>query len=132
MVEDNPDEAILIKRCLRRAPCSIGVTHVESGDACMELLRGQAEERPDLILLDLNMPGMDGRDTLAALAADSALASIPVIVFTTSNHRADVARCYELGCNAYVVKPVGLDKMQAAVDLVVSFWLGLNELPPRG
>jgi CheY-like chemotaxis protein len=91
--------------------------------------RHAAAPRPDVILLDLNLPRMDGREVLAALKADPALRRIPVVILTTSQDEQDVLRAYELHANCYITKPVDLDQFIAVIQSIESFWLTIVTLP---
>jgi chemotaxis family two-component system response regulator Rcp1 len=108
---------------------------VEDGVEAMQFLRREARyadaPRPDLILLDLNLPKMDGRDVLAEINEDPRLRKIPVVVLTTSKAQEDVCRAYKLNCNCYVTKPVDLDQFIQAIESIESFWLTVVTLPPH-
>ncbi len=88
--------------------------------------------RPDLILLDLNLPRLDGRELLAVVKADEALNTIPIVILTTSDAEADILRSYQLQANVYLSKPVPLDAFQSLVRSINDFWLTKAKLPPRG
>src|SRR5687767_2522217 len=105
LVEDNPDDVELTRLALDRTCVGVRLHVVADGEACLRFLR-EGAPRPDLVLLDLNMPGMDGRETLAEIARDEDLRGVPVVVLTTSSREEDVAEAYRLGCAGYVVKPV--------------------------
>jgi CheY-like chemotaxis protein len=106
------------------------------GEVAMAFLRRQGPyadaPRPDLILLDLNMPRMDGREVLREVKADPSLKAIPVVVLTTSAAEADILKSYELHANAYVTKPVAFDAFLSAVRGIEDFWLALVHLPTQG
>ena len=126
LVEDNPGDALLTRETLEDSKILHELFHVETGSAAMEFLRGEGAHedapRPDLILLDLNLPGMDGREVLAAVKEDPDLRRIPVVVLTSSQAEEDVVRSYNLHANAYVTKPVGLDGFAKIVKGIESFW----------
>lgn len=136
LVEDNPADVRLIAEVLGQGPANVELRVVADRDEAMEFLRREGDHResprPAAVLLDLNLPGTDGREVLAELKADPALRSIPVVVLTTSRADADVARCYELHANAYVTKPVDLDEFVDAIRSVERFWLETATLPPAG
>jgi two-component system response regulator len=90
---------------------------------------GSRFPRPDLILLDLNMPRMSGKEALAAIQADSCLRSIPVIILTTSREECEVQRCYELGANTYIVKPLSLEKLAEMMQALHLYWSDVARLP---
>lgn len=134
LVEDSPSDAGLAKVALANSLVRINVNLVQDGEEAMRFLRrgdGYANApRPDLVLLDLNMPKMDGREVLAEIRGDRTLESIPVIVLTTSAAPEDVARVYQLKANCYVQKPVDLDDFINAIKSLVSFWFTYATLPP--
>lgn len=86
---------------------------------------------PAFVLLDLKMPRMDGMEVLRQIKSDTRLKSIPVLIFSSSRETADVTRCYQLGANAYIVKPAGFDKFSEAIKQIGTFWAELNEFPPE-
>jgi CheY-like chemotaxis protein len=133
LVEDNPGDVRLIRESLRARALGHDVNVVGSGEAALEFLRRQgahaAASRPDLILLDLNLPGMGGHALLRAIKADETLCRIPVVVFTTSSDRQDIATSYGLRANAVVTKPIDLDEFVAAVRAIEDFWFGAAVLP---
>jgi two-component system, chemotaxis family, response regulator Rcp1 len=136
LVEDSSDDVLLIRAALREGKVANDLHVVEDGDAAVAYLRGEppheGRDLPDLILLDLNLPGMDGREVLAEIKRDEALRRLPVIVLTTSGEDADVLAAYDLLVNAYVQKPVDIDQFIAAVRSIEEFWLTLVRLPGQG
>jgi CheY-like chemotaxis protein len=134
LVEDNPADARLTEEAMRDCVLPTALHHVWDGEQAMDFLRraGQYGDapRPDIVLLDLNMPKMDGRAVLAELKADPRLKTIPVVVLTTSEAEEDILRSYELHANCYVQKPVDLDKFISIVGLIENFWLSTVRLPP--
>jgi CheY-like chemotaxis protein len=135
LVEDNTDDVMLTRLAFEQARAPVSLHTVGGGAECLRFLRRAPPwvdaPRPDLVLLDLNMPGMDGRATLAAIGADEQLRSIPVIVLTTSTREEDVAEMYRLRCAGYVVKPVDLDRFFAVIGAVCAYWLDAVRLPVR-
>lgn len=135
LVEDNPSDVYLTEVALEEARIESRLHVVDDGETALAFLRRQARyaqaPRPEIILLDLNLPGMDGRRVLAEIKADRGLRSIPVIVLTTSTAPSDVARCYDLHANCYITKPVDFDQFENVVRTIESFWLGFVTLPPR-
>jgi CheY-like chemotaxis protein len=133
LVEDNPADARLIAEILRGSPVPKHLHVLGSGDEALCFLRRRAPfldaPRPSLVVLDLNLPGRDGRDVLGELKGDPELRWIPVVVFTTSGAPSDVRHAYELQANAYVVKPVGLDAFTDVVLAMEHFWLAKAQLP---
>jgi two-component system, chemotaxis family, response regulator Rcp1 len=133
LVEDNDDDVILTRECFRAAKIIGNLHRVENGEECMAFLRHQ---RPfensspiDLILLDLNMPVMDGREVLIAINADEALNHVPIIVLTTSAAEGDILNMYKLRCNSYIVKPVKFEHFIQVIQMLSDYWLALVALP---
>ena len=127
VVEDSPEDFEATRRSLQRGGLVHPLVHVEDGDEALDYLyrRGlyaRGATRPRLILLDLNLPGTDGREVLATLKGDDELRQIPVIVFTTSRDRRDIDACYRAGANSYVQKPVDLPEFRRALDTVKAYW----------
>lgn len=135
LVEDNPGDVRLTQEAFREGRVRNEMDVVTDGEAALAFLRRQEPyttvERPDLILLDLNLPRKDGREVLAEVKGDPQLRRIPVIVLTTSAAEADILRSYDLHANSYVTKPIDLDEFLAAVRSIEEFWLALVKLPNR-
>ena len=137
LVEDNPNDADLVMRALKASQPATSVLLATDGSAALDCLhrRGPFESLhhgpPAIILLDLKMPKVDGLEVLEEIKADARLKTIPVVVFTSSREEQDVARSYELGANAYVVKPVEFRKYVATLQGLHSFWMSVNEPPPE-
>jgi CheY-like chemotaxis protein len=135
LVEDNPGDARLTQEAMRAAKMTNVLHIVEDGVQAMEFLRQRSRfkdaPRPDLILLDLNLPKKDGRSVLAEVKADPDLRRIPVVVLTTSRSEEDVMLAYDMHANAYVTKPVNLDQFMRIVALIDEFWLKVVTLPGR-
>ena len=133
LVEDSPSDANLTIREFSKAKIANNLHWVEDGDTAMEYLRKQGEftdaPRPDLILLDLNLPGMDGREVLEEVKSDPELKRIPVVILTTSNDEQDVLRSYNLNANCYVTKPIDIEQFINVVQLIKDFWLAAVLLP---
>ncbi|EAU67952.1 response regulator [Stigmatella aurantiaca] len=136
VVEDNDEDFDMLQLAFRGASIPNPLFRCADGEETLEFLghqgRYQEEEqapRPGLVLLDLNLPGMDGRQVLERLKADASLRSIPVIVFSTSDNPRDVQSCYQLGVSAYLLKPVDLDRFERMVRLLKEFWLDFVVLP---
>ena len=136
MVEDNPGDVELAREALTDANVRKNLTVAEDGEQGLALLRRegpyQNAQRPDLILLDLNLPTINGREVLAEIKSDPDLRRIPVVILTSSEDENDVLETYNLHANAYVVKPVDLDKYMQVIKAVEGFWLGFVKLPSRG
>jgi len=133
LVEDSPGDVKLTEEALRDADVPNHLNVARDGEEAMRYLRREGEfadkPRPDLILLDLNMPRKDGREVLAEIKADAELRRIPVIILTTSQNEDDVAEAYNLAANCYVAKPVDLDQFLDVVRAIDDFWLTLVKLP---
>ncbi|MFB2937357.1 response regulator [Aerosakkonemataceae cyanobacterium BLCC-F154] len=133
LVEDSPSDANLTIREFSRAKIANNLHWVENGEEAMDYLRSQGEFanvlRPDLILLDLNLPGMDGREVLAEVKADADLKRIPVVILTTSTDEEDVLRSYNLNANCYVTKPIDIHQFIHVIQLINEFWLAAVKLP---
>jgi CheY-like chemotaxis protein len=131
LVEDDPADALLIEDALAEHGMARSIALANDGVAALEYLRDPAHERPDLIVLDLNMPRMNGRELLAVLKDDSSLGSIPVVVLTTSASPEDIEDAYQQHANAYVMKPVNLDDFIHSVQGIDAFFLDIAAKPPR-
>lgn len=130
LVEDSAADIELTLEALSDAKIANEVTVVRDGAAALQHLRLATGGRPDLVILDLNLPRMTGHEVLAAIRTDEALRRIPVAVLTTSSAEADVARTYDLGANCFLTKPVDVDQFVRVVQSIDDFWLGLVRLPP--
>ena len=135
LVEDNPGDARLTVEAMREAKVRNRMHVVEDGVEAMAFLRRQGRygeaPRPDLILLDLNLPRKDGREVLAEVKADPALKRIPVVILTTSRAEEDVLRAYDLHANCYVTKPVDLAQFMKIVSQIDEFWVKVVTLPGK-
>jgi len=136
LVEDNSDDYDAVMRSFKSAHLDNPIKWCRTGQAALDYLRhegvhkGQPQgEMTALILLDLNMPGLDGRKILAILKQDAALKKIPVVVLTTSGDNRDVTQCYELGASTYIQKPVNFDGLVGAVARIKEYWFGVALLP---
>ena len=136
LAEDREDDALLTREAFRRSGREVNLHHVENGLECMAFLRREGRHAqapaPDLLLLDLNMPLMGGREVLAAIVSDERLKHLPVIVLTTSDADADVLGMYRLRCSSYITKPVDFDRFLKVVSTLAEYWMTLAVLPPRG
>lgn len=133
LVEDNENDVLLTQEGFKRASFRVNWHHVPNGLECMRFLRREEpyaqSPTPDLILLDLNMPIMDGREVMAEVASDESLKHLPVVVLTTSEAETDVLDMYRLRCSSYVAKPVDFDHFLDAVTTFGKYWLTLVQLP---
>jgi CheY-like chemotaxis protein len=134
LVEDSPGDIRLTREAFQDAAASIRLHVVEDGVEAVRFLTHEGEyaaaPRPDLILLDLNLPRMDGREVLARIKGDESLKTIPTVILTTSEAEADILRSYELQANSYLTKPVQLDAFYELVKIINAFWLTEAKLPP--
>jgi CheY-like chemotaxis protein len=135
LVEDDPGDVVLIREAFEHNKVYNVLRHVSDGVEAIAFLRGEGEyegvRRPDLILLDLNLPRKDGREVLAEIKADSELRTIPVVVLTTSEAEEDIVRSYDLHANAYVTKPVDFDRFIEVVRQIDDFFVSVVKLPNR-
>lgn len=133
LVEDNPGDIRLIVEVLREGRVRNRLHVVEDGEQALAYLRRQGEYEqsiiPDIILLDLNLPKIDGHGVLAAIKEDDSLKTIPVIVLTTSEADQDILKAYNLHANCYIRKPVNLDEFLTVVRSIENFWLSIVKLP---
>jgi chemotaxis family two-component system response regulator Rcp1 len=133
LVEDNPGDVDLTLKALRDGKIQNHISVVADGEAAMEYLRRQGPHagaaRPDLILLDLNTPKMNGREVLGAIKCDPALHDIPVVVLTSSVAERDIAESYRLQANCYVTKPFDVDQFMSVVQSIEQFWFEVVRLP---
>jgi two-component system, chemotaxis family, response regulator Rcp1 len=127
LVEDSLTDIKMLFLALNKSGRKKNIATSADGEQAMAFLDGRTEgARPDLIILDLNLPKKDGWQVLAECKSDPRLRCIPIVVFTTSGSQRDVDRCYALGANSYVTKPFDLDAFQDAVGMIEDFWLGLS------
>jgi two-component system response regulator len=135
MVEDDPDDVYLTQAALRDSWLRVNLQVVEDGVEAMRYLRregGHADSRrPNLILLDLNLPRMDGREVLAHIKGDEEMSTIPTVILTTSEAEVDIVRSYQLKANCYLSKPVQLDAFESLVKSINDFWLVKVKLPQQ-
>lgn len=136
LVEDNEGDVDLTREALAEAKVSNHLHVAEDGLAALRFLRREephgSAPRPDLILLDLNLPLMDGREVLAEIKSDPQLRKIPVVVLTTSQAEEDIVRSYDLHANCYITKPVDFGQFMKVVRSVHDFWVTVVKLPPSG
>jgi chemotaxis family two-component system response regulator Rcp1 len=133
LVEDSPGDVRLTQEAFREANRMIRLHVASDGVEAMAFLRREGNHidapRPDIILLDLNLPRMDGREVLSQIKADDSLKTIPTVILTTSDSEADVAKSYQLHANCYLKKPVQLDQFESLVKSINDFWLTKVTLP---
>jgi len=136
LVEDNPGDVRLTKEALKEGRFANLINVAVDGFEAMAFLRREGKyanaSRPDLILLDLNLPKKNGREVLAEIKADSNLKSIPVVVLTSSQAEKDIVATYNLHANCYITKPVDFEQFICVVRSIEDFWFAVVKLPPRG
>jgi two-component system, chemotaxis family, response regulator Rcp1 len=136
LVEDNEADVRLTEEVLTESKVRNNLIVANDGVEALQCLRQQGKfkgsPRPDLILLDLNLPVKDGREVLAEIKADKHLKSIPVVVLTTSKAEEDILKTYDLHANCYITKPVDLEQFVTVVRYIEDFWLAIVRLPPNG
>ena len=135
LVEDDPGDVLLVRESFQDHKVGNTLTVVSDGVEAMALLRREGRytdaARPDLVILDLNLPRMNGTEVPAEIKSDQGLKSIPVVVLTTSEAADDVARSYQLHANAYITKPVDFERFRQIVHQIDEFFVGIVRLPPR-
>lgn len=136
MAEDDADDQLLVKDALAECGIHAEVRFVTDGEELVDYLfrRGKyelvsASPRPDLVLLDLNMPRKDGREALREIRAHASFRRVPVVVFTTSRADTDIEKVYELGANSFITKPAAFDALVATMAKITGYWFGVVELP---
>lgn len=138
MADDDAEDCLLVRDAFREAQLPHDLRFVRHGLELLDYLRREGEYQdgkcaplPDLILLDIKMPCMDGRETLRALKSDQRLRHIPVIALTTSIARDDVELCYDFGANSYIAKPTSFRDLVRIVEIIAKYWFETVELPPK-
>jgi len=133
MAEDDPEDQMLVRKAFRQARLANELAIVNDGEELLDYLHRRGSyanaERPDLILLDLNMPRKDGREALEEIKGDPALKHIPIVVLTTSSVDEDVVRSYTLGVNSYIEKPVTFAKLVETIEALGHYWFEIVRLP---
>jgi CheY-like chemotaxis protein len=137
IANDDEDTRFLVEEALREVPLGIRSKFVENGEQVLDYLyrRGQYVgssnwHQPDLILLDLNMPRLDGRETLTSIRSDPHLQHIPVVILTTSHRSGDILLCYRLGANSFISKPVTFEGLLEVMKTLCEYWFEIVSLPP--
>jgi CheY-like chemotaxis protein len=136
VVEDSNEDFRILQRLMRRMSVQNPIYRCTNGDEVLEYLKQDASNckrdaasKPSVILLDLNLPGIDGREILEMLKQDSSYQEIPVVVFTTSSNPGDIELCYKKGANGYLIKPMDAKQLQKTIQAFVNYWLEVN-IPP--
>ncbi|MBD2436811.1 response regulator [Nostoc sp. FACHB-110] len=137
VVEDSNEDFKMLQRLMRRMAVQNPIYRCTNGDEVLDFLYAPESSqqpntipKPSVILLDLNLPGIDGRDILERLKQDICFKKIPIVVFTTSSNPKDIEFCYQKGANGYLVKPMDAQELQKTVQAFVDYWLESNTLPP--
>ncbi|HUS39649.1 MAG: response regulator [Pirellulales bacterium] len=134
LVEDSEDDVFLTRKTFENAKLAVNLHHVENGKKCMSFLRKEGKyadaPTPDLILLDLNMPVMDGREVLAEIVQDDKLRKLCVVILTTSDSESDLLDMYNLRCSSYITKPVDFVQFQRVIEEISNYWFTVVVLPP--
>lgn len=130
IADDDAEDRMLISDALRESKYRDHISQVENGEELIDFLH-QETKRPDLILLDLNMPKKDGREALKEIKTDELLKNIPVVILTTSNSEDDIEITYSLGGNSYITKPSGFHDMVEIMENVCRYWFKISELPNK-
>ena len=129
LVEDNKADAELTKLALKEIPIAFEVVHFDNGKGLIEYLTQEPTSDIAVVLLDLNMPSLNGKELLRRMCNDPELNKIPVVIFSTSSQQPDIQECYAIGANAYVKKPIDVHEFQKAIQAIALFWLDVNVLP---
>jgi chemotaxis family two-component system response regulator Rcp1 len=133
LAEDNENDVELTRQSFKRCKLVLNLHHVKDGEECMAFLRKQGKyanaPTPDLLLLDLNMPRMDGREVLAEIVADETLNALPVVVLTTSVQDEEILKMYKMRCSSYIIKPVDFPQFLHVVRSIAEYWLTVVVLP---
>lgn len=133
LVEDNPGDVRLIEEALKDSKISNSLSRVEDGEEALAYLRKEGKykdvKKPDLVLLDLDLPNLDGREALEVIKKDPELRRIPIIILTVSQSEQDVLETYNLQANAYVIKPIDLDQFIKVIHSIEDFWFTIVKLP---
>lgn len=136
LVEDNEDDVFLTREAFHAASLSVHLHHVDNGLKCLQFLRKEGPyadvPTPDLILLDMHMPVMDGYEVLSEIVKDDRLKHLPVVVLTTSYEAADIQKMYSLRCNSYITKPVDFDSFVKVISQLAGYWLTVVLMPDAG
>jgi two-component system, chemotaxis family, response regulator Rcp1 len=133
LVEDNENDVELTRVGFEKSKLVVNLHHAKDGEECMAFIRKEGKyanaPTPDIILLDLNMPRMDGREVLAAISKDESLRHLPVVILTTSHEEQEILKMYQLRCSSYIVKPVNLNQFIRAIQSFSDYWLTVVVLP---
>lgn len=136
VIEDSDEDFFAFERMVRRSSFTNPIYRCSNGDEALNFLYHIGEyadatiaPRPAMILLDLNLPGLDGRQVLLQIKQEETLKTIPVVIFTTSSNPKDIEVCYQSGVNGYIIKPIDASKLKRTIQLVIEYWFDVNTLP---
>ena len=135
VIEDSDEDFEAFGRIIRRLSLTRPIYRCTTGDQALDFLyqtgeyANAAAPRPGVVLLDLNLPGTDGREVLEQIKQDKTLKSIPVVIFTTSSNPRDIEACYQYGVNGYIIKPVDVNELKRTIQVFLSYWLEVNTPP---
>lgn len=135
LVDDNEDDVFLTREAFESSNLKVDLHHVDNGEKCLQFLRKQGPyadvPTPDLILLDMHMPVMNGHEVLTEIVGDANLRHLPVVVLTTSYEAADIQKMYSLRCSSYITKPLDFDNFVKAIGQMTGYWLTVVVLPDK-
>jgi CheY-like chemotaxis protein len=138
IVEDSDEDFEAFQRYLKQSSFKIPIFRCINGEQALAFLyhtgcyeNRQNSPRPSLIVIDLNLPGTDGREVLRRLKQDECLKTIPIVVFTTSNNPKDIEDCYQFGVNSYIVKPINIQQLKRDIEVILAYWFEVTNLPER-
>ena len=135
VIEDSEEDYEMLKRVVQKKSANYELIHCETGKEALEFFllnkdnhdnQAQLSKIPSLILLDLNLPGIDGKTVLAKLKSHPTLKLLPIVVFSTSSNPQDIKTCYEKGANAYIIKPMDFDKLKEHIEIILKHWMDVN------
>jgi chemotaxis family two-component system response regulator Rcp1 len=134
LAEDNDNDVELTRMAFQKSRLLVNMHHAKDGEECMAFLRKEGKyadaPTPDIILLDLNMPRMDGREVLTEISEDANLRHLPVVILTTSAEESEILKMYQLRCSSYIIKPVNLVQFMGVIQSLTDYWLTVVVLPP--
>jgi len=131
-VEDNPDDVSITTRAFQKSGAVSRLIVARDGQEVLDLLCGEdgGAARPDLVLLDINLPKVNGLDVLAMVRSTAAVATVPIVMLTASGRREDIGRSYQLGANSYIQKPIVFERLTRTLEVVRQYWFEVATLPP--
>lgn len=129
LVEDNEGDVFLTRKVFEKSPIANRITVAQDGEIAINMLKNNTQ-RPDIILLDINLPRKDGKQVLKEIKRDANLRAIPVLILTSSGAEKDIIESYDLHANSYIIKPVSLQEFSDIASIVENFWFGIVALPP--